>query len=133
MFKLVINNKGKGYSKELNDTESQVFLNKKMKEKVSGNTFGFKNYEFEITGGSDKDGFPMRYDLPGAARKKLLLSKAPGVKIDRKGMRIRKTIRGNVIAEDIKQINLNVLKEGEKKLDEIFGKTEKSKEEEAEE
>src|SRR3989344_6621910 len=132
MFKLVINNKGKGYSKELNDTESQVFLNKKMKEKVSGNTFGFKNYEFEITGGSDKDGFPMRYDLPGAARKKLLLSKAPGVKIDRKGMRIRKTIRGNVIAEDIKQINLNVLKEGEKKLDEIFGKTEKSKEEETE-
>ena len=133
MFKLVINNKGKGYSKELSETKGQVFLNKKMKEKVSGNTFGFKNYEFEITGGSDKDGFPMRYDLPGAARKKLLLSKAPGVKIDRKGMRIRKTIRGNVIAEDIKQINLNVLKEGEKKLDEIFGKTEKSKEEEAEE
>ena len=133
MFKLVINNKGKGYSKELNDTESQVFLNKKMKEKVSGNTFGFKNYEFEITGGSDKDGFPMRYDLPGAARKKLLLNKAPGVKIDRKGMRKRKTVRGNIIAEDIKQINLNVLKEGEKKLSEIFGKTEENKEEKTEE
>ena len=133
MFKLVINNKGKGYSKELSETEGQAFLNKKMKEKISGNTFGFKNYEFEITGGSDKDGFPMRYDLPGAARKKLLLNKAPGVKIDRKGMRKRKTVRGNIIAEDIKQINLNVLKEGEKKLSEIFGKTEENKEEKTEE
>ena len=133
MFKLVINNKGKGYSKELSETEGQAFLNKKMKEKISGNTFGFKNYEFEITGGSDKDGFPMRYDLPGAARKKLLLNKAPGVKIDRKGMRKRKTVRGNIIAEDIKQINLNVLKEGEKKLSEIFGKTEENKEEKTKE
>ena len=133
MFKLVITNKGKGYCKELSETEGQAFLNKKMKEKISGNTFGFKNYEFEITGGSDKDGFPMRYDLPSAARKKLLLNKAPGVKIDRKGMRKRKTVRGNIIAEDIKQINLNVLKEGEKKLSEIFGKTEENKEEKTEE
>ena len=84
MFKLVINNKGRAYSKELNDQESQIFLNKKIKEKVSGNTFGLKNYEFEITGGSDKDGFPMRFDLPGTGRKKLLLSKGPGVKIKRK-------------------------------------------------
>ena len=128
--KIVMGSKdGKSYQ---TTAENNVFTNKKIGDKVS-DVEGFSGYEFEITGGSDKDGFPMRYDLPGAARKKLLLSKAPGVKIDRKGMRIRKTIRGNVIAEDIKQINLNVLKEGEKKLDEIFGKTEKSKEEEAEE
>src|SRR3989338_7706098 len=129
MFKLVINNKGKGYSKELSETEGQAFLNKKMKEKISGNTFGFKNYEFEITGGSDKDGFPMRYDLPGAGRKKLLLTRGPGVKIKRKGMRKRKTLRGNTIAEDIKQININVVKEGDKKIIEIFPpKSEEKKE-----
>jgi small subunit ribosomal protein S6e len=129
MFKLVINNKGKAYSKELNDQESQIFINKKIKDKVSGNTLGFKNYEFEITGGSDKDGFPMRFDLPGTARKKLLLSKGPGVKIKRKGMRKRKTLRGNVIAQDIKQININVVKEGDKKLDEIFPKKEEGSKE----
>ncbi|MBS3135294.1 30S ribosomal protein S6e [Candidatus Woesearchaeota archaeon] len=127
MFKLVINNKGKAYSKELNDQESQIFLNKKIKEKVSGNTFGLKNYEFEITGGSDKDGFPMRFDLPGTGRKKLLLSKGPGVKIKRKGMRKRKALRGNVIAQDVKQININVIKEGDKKLEEIFPKKEEEK------
>ena len=129
MFKLVINNKGKGYSKELNEQESSIFINKKINDNISGNTFGFKNYEFKVTGGSDKEGFPMRSDLPGAARRKLLLSKGPGVKINRKGMNKRKMIRGNLIAQDIKQININVVKEGDKKLEEIFGKTEEKKEE----
>lgn len=129
MFKLVINNKEKAYSKELNDNESHAFIGKKIGENVSGSTFGFKNYEFQITGGSDKDGFPMRYDLQGSARRKLLLSKGPGVKIDRKGMRLRKTIRGNLIAPDIKQINLKIVKEGDRKIDEILGKTEEKKEE----
>lgn len=122
MFKLVINNKGNAYSKELNEQESQVFLNKKVKENVSGNTFGFKNYEFQITGGSDKDGFPMRFDLPGIGRKRILLSDGPCVKIKRKGMRKRKTVRGNTISLDIKQININVIKEGDKKLEEVYPK-----------
>ncbi len=125
MFKLVINNKEKAYSKELNENESNAFLGKKIGDAVSGSTFGFKNYEFQITGGSDKDGFPMRYDLPGAGRKRLLLARGPGINIKGKGMRRRKTLRGNLIAVDIKQINIKVLKEGEKKLEEIFPKEEK--------
>jgi|SRR3989344_6521442 len=129
MFKLVINNKEKAYSKELNENESNAFIGKKIKDTISGSTFGFKNYEFQITGGSDKDGFPMRSDLPGVARRKLLLSKGPGVKIDRKGMRLRKMIRGNLVAQDIKQINLKVVKEGDKKLEEVFAKAEEKKEE----
>jgi len=129
MFKLVINNKEKAYSKELNEQESQAFINQKIKDKVSGNTFGFKNYEFEIMGGSDKDGFPMRFDLPGTGRRRLLLSRGPCVKIKRRGMRKRKTCRGNVIAEDIKQINIKVLKEGDKKLVDMFPKKEEEKKE----
>ena len=69
----------------------------------------------------------MRFDLPGTGRKKLLLSKGPGVKIKRKGMRKRKALRGNVIAQDVKQININVIKEGDKKLEEIFPKKEEEK------
>ena len=129
MFKLVINNKGKAYNKELNEHESSVFLGKKIGDLIPGNSFGFKNYEFKITGGSDKDGFPMRFDLSGAMRKRLLLSRGPGVKIREKGLRLRKTVRGNLVAPDIKQININVVKEGEKKLEEIFGKSEEKKEE----
>ena len=125
MFKLVINNKEKAYSKELNENESSSFLGKKIGETILGNTFGFKNYEFQITGGSDKDGFPMRYDLGGAGKKRLLLAKGPGVRLKGKGLRTRKTLRGNLIAVDIKQINIKVLKEGEKKLEEMFPKEEK--------
>ena len=127
MFKLVINNKERAYSKELNEQESQAFVGKRIKEKVSGNTFGFKGYEFEVMGGSDKQGFPMRFDLPGSARKRILLAKGPCVKIKRKGMRKRKTVRGRVISEEIKQINIKVLKEGEKKLVDMFPKKEEEK------
>ena len=127
MFKLVINNKERAYSKELNEQESSDFLGKKIKEKVSGNSFGFKGYEFEIMGGSDRQGFPMRFDLPGSARKRILLAKGPCVKIKRKGMRKRKTVRGRVISEEIKQINIKVLKEGEKKLVDMFPKKEEEK------
>lgn len=127
MFKLCINNKERAYSKELNEQESQDFINKKIGEKISGNSFGFKGYEFEITGGSDKQGFPMRFNLPGTARKRLLLYKGPCVKIKRRGMRKRKTCRGNIIAEDIKQISIKVLKEGDKKLVDMFPKKEGEK------
>lgn len=129
MFKLVINNKEMAYSKELNDQESQEFIGKKIKDKVSGNNFGFNGYEFEIMGGSDKQGFPMRFDLPGSARKRLLLSQGPCVKIKRKGMRRRKTCRGRIISEEIKQINIKVLKEGENKLVDMFPKKEEEKKE----
>jgi len=128
-FKLVINNKEKAYSKGIKDDECNIFLNKKISDKVSGNTFGFKNYEFEITGGTDKDGFPMRFNFNGTSRKKLLLKEGPGVKIKRKGMKVRKTVRGNTISEDIKQINIKVLKEGDKKIIEIFPPKEEAKEE----
>ncbi|VVB59141.1 Ribosomal protein S6e [uncultured archaeon] len=40
-----------------------------------------------------------------------------------KGMRRKKSIRGEVIAQDIAQINLKIVKPGAKPLAEIFGKT----------
>jgi len=121
-FKLCINDpkSGKSYTKTISGEETHAFKAKKIKSKVIGNTFGFKNYEFEITGGSDNAGFPMRYDLNAQGRRKILLSSGPCVKIKRKGMRKRKTVRGNIITPVISQINLKILKVGDKKLIEIF-------------
>ena len=45
-----------------------------------------------------------------------------------KGLRLRKTARGKVISQDIVQINLKILKEGNKKLSEIFPEQNKPKE-----
>jgi len=42
-----------------------------------------------------------------------------------KGLRLRKTVRGDTISDDIAQVNLVVKKQGNKALSEILGKEEK--------
>ena len=122
-FKIVISEKGKSYAKSLTNEESEVFLNKKIKDKINGNDFSFKDYEFEITGGSDKEGFPMRYDVEGLARRRIFVTKGMiGARINKKGLRIKKAVRGNTISQFTSQINLKVIKSGQKNLDEIFVK-----------
>ena len=133
-FKIVISEKGKSYAKTLTNEESEIFISKKLKEKVQGDHLGLKDYEFEITGGSDKEGFPMRFDLEGIGRKKIFITKGHiGARIDKKGLRLRKAVRGNTISQFTSQINLNVIKTGNKTLDEIFGKTAKEVKEEKKE
>ena len=119
-IKVVVSYKEKSYQKTIGDE----LFGRKIGDKVPGDLIGLKGYELEITGGSDTAGFPMRKDVPGVGRKKPLLTKGPGVYIDRKGMRIRKTIRGNTISNDIAQINLKVLKVGSENLEKIFKKEE---------
>src|SRR3990167_5068355 len=111
-FKIVISEKGKSYSKTLTSGESESLLGKKIKDKVEGSHVGLKGYEFDITGGSDKEGFPMRHDVEGLVRKII-------------GVRIRKAVASNIITNNISQVNLKVVKTGQKSLDEIFGKTPK--------
>lgn len=126
--KFVVNNPktGKSYQRTL---EENPFLNSRIRDKVQGDNIGLEGYELEIKGGSDKSGCPMRYDMPGFGKKKALLSSGPCVKGLKKGKRIKKTVAGNQINEDIVQINLKILKEGSKTLEEIFPPKEESKKE----
>ena len=126
-FKLTINDvkTGKSYSKLVKDNEADSFRNKKIKDAVSGDSIGINGYEFEITGGSDNAGFPIRPDLNMAGRKRILLTKGPGVRIKGKdGTRKRKTVVGNILSPSIAQINLKTLKYGSKPLDELLAKKE---------
>jgi len=63
-------------------------------------------HKLKITGGSDKDGFPMRPNIHGGVRVGAILSEGVGFHPSQKGERQRKTLRGNVITEDIVQINV---------------------------
>ncbi len=134
-FKLVINDpkSRRSFSKSVRDHEADIFRGKKIKDLVKGDSLGLKGYELEITGGSDNAGFPMRYDLDTMARKRVLLTKGPGVKINIKGMKKRKTVVGSHVSTNISQINLKIVKEGEKSINEIFNVTEnkESKDKEA--
>jgi len=116
---------GKSYQKAL---ETVDFDGKKIGETVKGDFLGLEGYELEITGGSDYAGFPLRKDIEGTARKKGLFRGGVGMKkVERKGIRIRKTVCGNTITEKTVQVNLKVTKEGTKKLVDIFAKKEEEK------
>lgn len=123
-IKYVINDvkSGKSYQKPLTD---DTLLNKKIGDKIKGDFLGLNGYELEITGGSDNAGFPMRKDLQGTSRKKILLSKGPGIKSKRKGLRRRKSIMGNTISNNTAQVNLKIVKAGSKSIEECLGLVQK--------
>lgn len=128
-FKVVIGDPktGKSYQKSVPE---KSLTGKKIGEKIDGRILGLDNYELEITGGSDDCGFPMRKDIDGILRKKILAVKGIGIKTnDKKGRKIRKTVRGNTISPKTVQINMKVIKQGTKSLDELLGKKEEKSEE----
>ena len=109
---------GKGLSKLIEIDEKKFrFEGMKIGDSIKGGLLGFPNYEFKITGGSDASGFPMRKDVHGPVKKKILVSKrAIGYKPRRKGQKRRKTVRGNEITYDMTLINLRITKYGEAEL-----------------
>jgi len=109
---------GKGQSKLIQIDEKKFrFEGMKIGDSIKGGLIGFPNYEFVITGGSDRSGFPMRKDVHGPVKKKILVSKRGiGYKPLRKGQKRRKTVRGNEITYDMTLINLLVTKYGEVEL-----------------
>ncbi len=118
-MKAVISGGGKSLQKEI---DSKMVYGKKIGEKISGNLVELENYELQITGGSDKQGFPMKKGVSGSVRKRLLLAEGVGYKPKIKGVRRRKNIRGEVVSEETEQLNLKIVKEGAKKFEEFFKK-----------
>jgi len=94
-------------------------------EKFNGDIIGLSGYEIQITGGTDKDGFPMHPDVHGPGRKQIVLAYPPCFHPKIKGQRKRKMVRGNTISSDIIQINCKVVKAGTKPLDQLIKKEEK--------
>ena len=72
------------------------------------------------TGGTNKDGFPMRRDFPGTSRKRILLSEGLGFKPEDPGIQKKKSVRGNTINPDIVQINMKVIKHSSKPIENLI-------------
>lgn len=116
-FKVVISTKdGKSVQREVKEPEATLFLGKKIGEIIKGESIHLPGYELQISGGSDYCGFPMRKDVPGSGRKRILAVIGVGLRKKGKGLRQRKTVCGNTIHAKISQINLKVVKEGKEKL-----------------
>ncbi|MFA6268925.1 MAG: S6e family ribosomal protein [archaeon] len=112
---------GKGYTAS---QEQELFLGKKIGEVVKLDELGLAGYEGKITGGSDKQGFPMNVSMVGSARKKIFTKGAAGFRATKKGERKRISVRGNTISNEIAQLNIVVTKVGAVDISQILAKKE---------
>jgi small subunit ribosomal protein S6e len=122
-FKLVISDRATSYARTVGDPQSAGFLGKRIGESIGGELIGLNGYTFTIRGGTDKSGFPLRPDLPGARQTRVFVGEGFGFHAPRHGMRKRRTFRGNAISEETVQVNLVVEQKGPKPLPELLGAT----------
>ncbi len=102
-FKLIISDrKGKTIAQELKDRAAQPLLGTKVGSIIDSSIVGVVGGKLKITGGSDKSGTPMRADVHGGVKKYVLLSTGVG---NRSEARVRKLVRGNMVTEEIYQVN----------------------------
>jgi small subunit ribosomal protein S6e len=121
-FKAVVNDKktGKSYNVAVSGHHANSLIGVTIGETVDGVFFGLPEYKIRITGGSDSNGTPMRKDLPGNKRLRLLLSDGKGFHERYAGERKRTSIRGNAISAEIVQINAVIEEYGPKSIEECL-------------
>jgi len=102
-FKLIVSDRnGKTIAQELKDRSAQPLLGTKVGSIIDSSIVGIAGGKLKITGGSDKSGTPMRADVHGGVKKYVLLSTGVG---NRSEERVRKLVRGNMVTEEIYQLN----------------------------
>ncbi|KAH0585723.1 40S ribosomal protein S6-B [Termitomyces sp. J132] len=97
----------------------RVFYDKKISQEVPGDSLGdeWKGYIFRITGGNDKQGFPMKQGVLLPYRVRLLLADGHSCyRTRRAGERKRKSVRGCIVGPDIAVLSLVIVKQGESEI-----------------
>ncbi|KAI8865655.1 40s ribosomal protein s6-b [Ramicandelaber brevisporus] len=97
----------------------RVLYDKRMTQEVVGDSISdeFKGYVFRITGGNDKQGFPMKQGVLLPHRVRLLLSKGHSCYRPRRaGERKRKSVRGCIVGPDMSVVSLAIVKRGEAEI-----------------
>lgn len=105
---------------EINDEHKiRPFYEKRMGQEVDGGTLGdeWKGYTLRITGGNDKQGFPMKQGVLTQGRVRLLLNKGHSCfRERRKGQRKRKSVRGCIVDANLSVISVIIVKKGEQEI-----------------
>jgi len=123
-FKLDIGDKKtkRTFKFELKSPDADQLFGKKIGETFRGELINLTGFEFQITGGSDRSGFPMRKDVDGVGRRKLLLGESVGYHVPKKhkGRLAKRSIRGNTISAETAQVNAVIIKYGSEDLNAKF-------------
>jgi small subunit ribosomal protein S6e len=130
-FKVIVSDPETGTSKvvELEEARASPLIGRRIGEVMDGSIVDLPGHKVQITGGSDKDGFPMRPSVHGGVRRGIVLSGGVGFNPQREGMRRRKTIRGNVLTDEIVQVNTKIVEKPKQPKE--SKKTKEKKEEKA--
>jgi len=132
-MRVVINDPktGTSFQREVPKERESVFYGKKIGDIFDGGIVGLDGYKLQITGGSTRDGVPMRADVPGQKRVTAVLANPPGVRGLRKGQKLKKSVAGNTVSLETTQLNAVIKEPGSKTLSEL-GFEVKKKEKEGE-
>ena len=121
-FKTVISDpkEKRAYQKVISEDKSNALVGKSVGEEIDGIFLDLPGYRLKITGGSDGSGVPLRGDIDGNQRRKLLIRESVGFHPVRHGQRRRKLIRGRNLSSEVSQINLKILEYGPKSIEELL-------------
>jgi small subunit ribosomal protein S6e len=116
-FKIVLSDPEVGTSQmmELEGSRAVPLVGRRLGDLIDGTAVGMAGHKLRITGGSDKDGFPMRPDIHGGVKTRVVIAGGVGFHSHRHGERRRKTLRGSVITEEIFQVNMKIVEKPAKK------------------
>ena len=121
-FKTVISDpkEKKAYQKIISEDKSNALVGKSVGEEIDGIFLDLPGYRLKITGGSDGSGVPLRGDIEGNQRRKLLVRESVGFHPVKHGQRKRKLVRGRNLSSEVSQINLKILEYGPKAIEELL-------------
>ncbi len=94
---------------ELEDSRLQPLIGRRIGETIDGALAEMQGYKLQLTGGTDKDGIPMRPDVHGSAKARIVLSGGAGFKPRDKGDRKRKMVRGNTVSAETTYLNFSIV------------------------
>ena len=115
-FKVIVSDPETGTSKvvELEEARAIPLVGRRIGEVVDGIMVDLPAHKVQIMGGSDRDGVPMRPSVHGGVRRNVVLSGGVGFNPHDSGERRRKAVRGNVITDDIVQVNAKIVEKPKK-------------------
>ena len=126
-FKVIVSDPQAGTSKvvEIEEARAAPFIGRRLGETIDGSAVDLPAHTVQILGGSDKDGVPMLGNVHGGVRRRVVLSSGTGFAAKKKGERKRKTVRGNIITDEIVQINMKIVERPAKPAESKFEQTAK--------
>lgn len=122
-MKLNISNPATGAQKLIDiedDKKLRPFMDKRISQEVDASCIGneWKGYVLRISGGNDKQGFPMKQGILTNNRVRLLMRKGTSCYRERRsGERRRKSVKGCVVDTNLSVLALVIVKKGEQEIE----------------